>query len=98
MATSDPASAAAAWAQRLAQSGDKITKGIQGVQVAPGAAAARQKSVWVANTTASADKWATNTQAVTLQDWQQAAISKGLPRIASGATAAQDKFTQFLTQ
>lgn len=98
MAAQDPNTIAANWATRLGQSTQKITDGINAVQVAPGQAAARQKQVWLNNITASADKWASNTAAVSLQDWQQAAITKGVSRIASGAQAAQPKFAQFMTK
>lgn len=94
----DPSTIAADWASRLAQSTTKITDGINAVTVAPGQAAARQKTAWVQNTTASADKWATNTAAVSLSDWQQAAITKGVARIGPGATASQAKFATFMTQ
>lgn len=93
----DPTVAAQKWATNLAAAGPSIQAGIQAVQTAPGALAARQKNVWVANTTASVDKWARKVSAVSLSDWQQAAIQKGLPRIASGAQAAQPKMQQFLT-
>ena len=94
----DPNAAAAAWASRLASSTQKIQDGIQSVTVAPGQAAARQKSAWVQNTTSAADKWAANTAAVSLSDWQQAAITKGVQRIGPGAQAAQAKFAAFMTQ
>lgn len=87
---------AAAWAAGLQRSGDKITAGVQSTTVAPGQAAARQKQVWLANTQAAADKWAKNTAAVTLQDWQEAMTSKGIPRIAAGATAAVPRFAAFM--
>ena len=94
----DPNQVAANWAARLAQSGEKIQQGVQSVSVAPGAAAARQKATYVANVQSSADKWAQNVQAVTLSEWQQATISKGVPRIAAGAQAAQPKMAAFLQQ
>lgn len=95
-----PASAAAKWATNLsaAATNGTIQQGIAGVTVAPGQAAARQKTVWVQNVTASQDKWATNVANVSLQSWQSDTVSKGLPRIASGATAAQPKMQAFMTQ
>ena len=93
----DPTQVAADWASRLGASGDKIKRGVAAVTTAPGAAAARQKSVWVANTTASADKFARNVGKVSLGDWQNAMSTKGVDRIASGASAAQAKMAAFLT-
>lgn len=98
MAHKDPASVAADWAQKLGGATSKITAGVQSVQVAPGQAAARQKAVYLQNVTANADKWATHVAAVPLGDWQAAMVNKGIPRIASGATAAQGKMQNFLTQ
>lgn len=98
MAGSTPDQIAADWASRLGASRDKIVRGVQGVTVAPGAAAARQKSAWVQNTTSAADKWASRTQAVSLTDWQTAMTTKGVDRIGQGATAAQQDFAQFMGQ
>jgi len=96
MAATNPTTVAQNWANRLAGSTQKITDGINSVSIAPGQAAARQKNVWVQNTTSAADKWARNVQSVSLSDWQQAATQKGVPRIASGATAAVPKFEAFM--
>lgn len=87
----DPQAAAAAWSAGLAAAGPKIAAGIAAVQVAPGAAAARQKAAYTAGVAANVDKWARNVSAVSLQDWKDAATNKGVQRIASGATAAQPK-------
>ena len=92
----DPTAAAQRWAQNLGSSGAKVTEGVQGVTVAPGAIAARQVNVWMANTQASAQKFARNVGAVGLGAWQEATINKGIPRLASGAAAAQPKMATFL--
>jgi len=96
--TRTPDQIAADWAQKLGSATQKIADGIDSVRVAPGQAAARQKSVWLQNVTSSADKWAANVAAVPLSTWQDAMKTKGLPRIASGATAAQPKFATFMNQ
>lgn len=93
-----PEQIAADWQSRLSASTQKITEGVQSVTVAPGQAAARQKDVWVQNTTSARDKWAARTAAVSLADWQQAVIEKGVNRIGQGASAAQPKFAAFMGQ
>lgn len=90
--------AAADWVAGLSAKTQRIQTGVQSVTTAPGQAAARQKNVWVQNVTQSADKWATRVQQVSLQDWQASMVNKGIPRIASGAQAAQSKFENFMGQ
>lgn len=98
MANMTPDEIAAQWAARLGQSGQRIAAGVASVTVAPGTAAARQKGAWLQGVQANADKWATRVAAVPLSDWQQAMTTKGAPRIAQGATAAQPKFAAFMGQ
>lgn len=98
MTALSPDQIAANWAARLAASTDKMQAGAQAVTIAPGVAAARQKAVWAQNTAASAPKWAANTQAVTREQWQEAYINKGLPRVGTGATAAVTKMTSFFSK
>ena len=96
MAGQTPEQSGRTWAQNMTRSRQRITSGVQAVTVAPGQAAARQKSAYVNNVAASADKWATNVSKVTLNDWQTAMVNKGIPRIASGAQAAEPKFVTFM--
>lgn len=97
MAT-DPSTAAQDWVNGLSAKTAKMTQSVQSVTVAPGQAAARQKAVWQQNTTAAADRWAANVSRVTLQDWQSAMVNKGIPRVASGAQAAQQKMQAVFSQ
>lgn len=93
-----PEQIAQAWAAGMSNSRQKMQDGINSVTVAPGQAAARQKGAYVAGVQASQDKWATNVSRVSLSEWQQAMVGKGLDRIAGGATAAQPKVAQFMTK
>lgn len=93
----NPQDVAAKWASNLGASTQHITAGVNAVTEAPGAAAARQKALYVQRVTARADVWAQRVGAVTLSDWQNAMNTKGVQRIASGAQAAQPKFAQFMS-
>jgi hypothetical protein len=70
----------------------RMQAGANAVTTSPGQAAAAQQATWLANTTAAANRWAQNVAAVTTAQWQQAFITKGLPRVATGAQAAQATF------
>jgi hypothetical protein len=96
MAAKDPAAVATDWVNKLSGAGDKITRGVQGVTVAPGQAAARQQAAYVANVNARAAVWAQRVAAVPLATWQGQMVTKGIPRIGTGAAAAHDKFAGFL--
>lgn len=91
-----PDQLAQAWATNLAAAQPRMQAGVQAVQTSPGQAAAAQQAVWLANTTAAANLWAQKVAAVPLGTWQQAFITKGLPRVATGAQAAQAGFAATL--
>lgn len=74
----------------------KATAGAQRVQESPGTRAAAQAQKWLNRVTESANKWRSKVGAVTLQEWKDAYINKGVPRIASGAQAALPKYRQAL--
>lgn len=86
-----PQAAAQSWANNLGAAVNKYTAGVQAVTQAPGAAAAAAVDRWIAGVQAGQQAFVTNSNAVTLQAWQSAAVNKGAPRLASGATAAQTK-------
>lgn len=79
------------WQQRTAASTQDYVAGINRVQNAPGEMAARQADVYLANVQAAVNKWKRNVASVSLNDWQNAAITLGAPRIASGVNAATEK-------
>lgn len=94
----DAAAATAKWVSAMQSAGPAITAGVQAVTVAPGAAAARQVNAYVQGVAQSQQKWAKNVAAVTLNDWQIAMTSKGVGRVGTGATAAQGKMQNAMTQ
>jgi hypothetical protein len=98
MANLDPTKATAKWVANLSNSTTSITAGVNDVTVAPGVAAAAAVQTWLARVQASANKWAANTKAVSLQEWQAAMLNIGIPRIASGAQAKQGKYLAFASK
>jgi hypothetical protein len=89
--------AAAAWVSGMGAAGPKYTAGVNAVRTAPGTLAAASAALWAQNVAAAQAKFAKNVGAVSLQAWQNAAATKGAPRLASGATAAQPKMQAFMT-
>jgi hypothetical protein len=87
----NPSNAAQAWSDKLGAATQAYTDGVNGTTVAPGQLAAAAGDRWLQNTQTALPRFKTNSAAVSLGSWQQAAISKGAPRLASGATAAQPK-------
>lgn len=97
MAAKDPSAVAQKWARNLGNSTQDIQNGVMAVTQAPGAKAAANVQGWIAGVQRAQQKWATNVARVSLPEWQQAMVNKGLPRIASGAQAAEPKMATFLT-
>lgn len=98
MSSLTPDQIAQKWATNLAGATETIKAGIQAVSVAPGQAAARQAQAYIQGVQAAQQKWQRNVSAVSLTEWQQATIDKGVNRIATGAQAAQPKMQSFLVK
>lgn len=93
MAPKTPAAVAAKWSSRLAAATTTIKAGVQAVTTPPGQLAARAKTTWATNVAAAKTKFAKNVASVSLASWQQDTITKGIPRVATGAQAAVPKMT-----
>lgn len=92
----NPTDAAQAWVTGMQGAGTKYAAGVNAVKVAPGQAAAAASSLWASQVAAAQQKFASNVAKVSLTDWQAAAITKGGPRLGTGAAAAQPKFATFM--
>jgi len=88
----------AKWVRNIGAATQSITDGVNAVTQAPGARAAAQKNLWLQRIQAAADKWASNVGAVSLESWRNDMLTKGVPRIAQGAQANQDKVNAFFMQ
>ncbi len=100
MAKKTPQEVASKWARNLSGATDSIRAGIEAVTESPTAKAARAVDRQVAGVQAAAASGKTQRalMAVTLDEWKNAALNKGLPRIASGATAAEPKMELFMSE
>jgi len=87
-------------AKRLKGSLEDIKKGVARVTEAPGAKAAKKADKMKANLVESIEsgKWAERVASVSLDEWKDKMVTKGVPRIASGIDAAKDKVTDFASQ
>lgn len=86
------------WVQRITAATQQIKAGIERVQTAPGTLAAAKAAKWQQAVTESAPKWRRNVARVSLDDWKAAAINVGVPRIAQGAQAKQNKVAAFQSE
>lgn len=84
------------WVTNIGQATARITSGVQAVQTSPGQQAAAAHQKWLTRVQESADKWRQRVGSVSLQDWQNAMINVGIPRIAQGAQAKQAKMEAFM--
>jgi hypothetical protein len=92
--------ASQAWQRGLQGATEKIKQGVMAVTVAPTQLAAAQQNAYLQGVQRAVDsgKYAAGLRRVSLTDWQNATITKGVGRIASGATAALPKFESFMNQ
>lgn len=90
-----PDEAMAKWQTRTSAATQDTAAGIKRVTEAPGLKAAAKSQKWLAAVTAAEPKFKRNVAAVSLQEWQKAALEVGVPRIASGVQAKGYKFGNF---
>jgi len=90
--------AVAKWLTNIGGASDRMKTGAMAVTQAPGQAAAQAADKWLAKVTAAKAKFAARVGSVSLQDWQNAYINVGIPRVAQGAQAKQGKFLSFFNE
>lgn len=96
MPMASPQDVARKWQRNLAAATDTIRRGVTETTKDPPRLAVAQQAAYLANVAAKVDKWADNLRATSQDAWRQATLTKGLPRIAAGATAAVPKVEKFL--
>lgn len=84
------------WGRRLSGATADIARGIDRTTEAPGIRAAKAKDKMLTKVTESiqSGRWERNVAAVSLDDWKNAAKSKGVGRIGQGVEAAKPKQAQ----
>lgn len=95
-----PQQVADKWANNLGAANQAITDGVNGVTTAPTqlAAAAQQRYIAGVQQAVTSGKYVNGLNRVTLQDWKDAMLRKGLARVGPGAAASKGKFANFMTQ
>ena len=100
MTMKNPSDVAAKWSRNLSSSSASIQSGVQAVNVAPTQLAARQQDAYLqgVQNAVNSGKWAAGLNRVSLGDWQNAMITKGIPRIQQGATTGKPAVENFMGQ
>lgn len=88
------------WQANMGNAAQAYTDGVKSVQQAPGQSAAQQQNAMVTrwNQAVQSGAWAQNTAAVSLSDWQAAAVNKGASRLVDGAQKGAAKFQRYAQQ
>jgi len=86
-------------ARNLKASIEDIRRGLTRVTESPTAKAADQQEKMLARLSEAvrSGKWAAGLRRVSLEEWKEKTITKGLPRIAAGIDAAHGKQVDFAT-
>lgn len=98
--TQSPQEVASAWSRNLLGAKGKITAGINAVTESPTAKAAKAADKYASGCAeaASSGRFAQRCNAVSLQDWRDAAINKGLKNLQTGVTQGESKVAKFMEQ
>ena len=93
----NPSQFAQKWSTNSQQAGEYIKQGVERVTEAPGKKAAAQVAKMRQNLVASLDngKWAARVGAVSVEQWKEKMINKGLARHAQGVQEAEGKMEAF---
>ena len=84
-------------ARRLKGAVTDMQRGVERVTEAPTAKAAKKVDKMRTNLLAALDsgKWARRLESVSLEEWKDKMVSKGIPRVAAGIDAAAPKVKAF---
>ena len=96
----DPRQVAEKWSRRLSGATEDIRQGIQAVTEAPSKKAIAKKEKLKARWLEAVDggKWETALGKVTLEEWKEKVLNKGLARLPQGVEDARPKMEDFMGQ
>lgn len=96
MARVNPQEFADKWRRRIGAATEDMRRGIERTTVAPGERAAANQDAMIngINEAVNSGRWARRVRGVTLQEWKDATINKGVGRVAQGAQAAESKMVR----
>jgi hypothetical protein len=99
-AQKSPATVAQKWSTNLAASVPSIQSGVNAVTTAPTQLAAANPNGYLmgVQNAVQSGKWQQSLQAVSLTDWKNAMLNKGVQRVQTGATQAVPKFQAAMTK
>jgi len=94
----NPQLVASKWVRGMQNAGESMKAGIQAVSVAPGQIAAARADLYRQKVIEAVDsgRYQAATAAVSLEEWKQAALTKGVSAATSRAQQSQDKVLRFL--
>jgi hypothetical protein len=95
-----PADIARKWQRNLSGSVESIRSGVAAVDQSPTEKAAARSDQYLIGVQNAVDsgKYQAGLRSVSLEQWKQAMLDKGVPRIASGAAAGEPKMQAFLQE
>lgn len=87
------------WSTNLSAATPQMTAGVQGVQTSPTQLAAANPGAYLAGVqnAVNSGKWQAKLNSVSLGTWQQAYITKGIPRVQQAATTDKQKVQNAFT-
>lgn len=80
------------WLQNIGTATERMKQGAMNVTTAPGQKAAAAADKWLQRVQQSQAKYKNNVSRVSLQQWQDAYVNVGIPRVSQGAQAKQAKY------
>lgn len=100
MARRSPQDIANKWGKNLKAAGDEIKKGVELVTEAPGVKAAAKVDKMKARLVESIDDgtWEERVASVSLSEWKDKMLKKGVGRISAGVDQANGKVAEFHSQ